>query len=92
MAISHDLVNNRFAACANVLGPVKSVYRWCDKVQEDQEFAILAKTQPDLVPKLSERVEMLHSYECPCVLSIPIEGGFVPFLHWIASETKYLAK
>jgi periplasmic divalent cation tolerance protein len=48
---------------------------------------MIAKTRADLVPRLTERVKALHSYQCPCVVSLPIESGNAAFLEWIAAET-----
>ena len=87
IAIGRNLVKNRLVACANVKGPVTSIYRWEEEIKEEQEYLLIAKTQKKLVSKLTKRVESIHSYECPCVVVIPIEDGFAPFLQWIMLET-----
>ncbi len=81
------LVGERAAACVQVLGPISSVYRWKGQVQSATEVALIAKTRADLVEKLTERVLSLHSYECPCIVSLSLEGGNPAFLRWITTET-----
>ena len=87
ISIGRDLVERRLAACANVHGPITSIYRWQDEIQQDQETVLIAKTTLDLVERVTERVVEMHSYECPCVVSVPITGGHSPFLEWIDAET-----
>lgn len=86
--IGRALVEARLAACANVLGPMTSIYRWEGAVQEGQEAVLIAKTTASLVDALTARVRALHSYECPCIVSVPIDGGNSDFLDWIAAETR----
>lgn len=85
--IARFLVDERLAACANVLGPIESIYRWEGKVEEAQEIALIAKTSEPRVEALIARVKELHSYDCPCVVALPIESGYPPFLEWISEET-----
>ena len=87
LSICETLVAERLVACANILGPMRSIYYWQGKVQRDDEVAVLMKTQARLVEKLSARINDLHSYDCPCVVSLPIAGGHPPFLKWIGEET-----
>jgi periplasmic divalent cation tolerance protein len=86
-AIGRALVEARLAACANVLGPMTSIYRWEGVVQEGEEAVLIAKTTAALVEALTAKVQELHSYECPCVVALPVEGGNPAFLDWIAAET-----
>jgi periplasmic divalent cation tolerance protein len=87
LAIGTALVEQRLAACANVIDGMISVYRWEGKVQHDAEAVLIAKTREELVPALTEKVKALHSYTCPCVVALPITGGNGAFLDWIAAET-----
>ena len=87
LRIARALVEERLAACANLIQGVTSIYRWEGAIQQDAEVALLAKTRSDLVPRLTERVVEMHSYDCPCVVALPIEGGNQAFLDWIAAET-----
>jgi periplasmic divalent cation tolerance protein len=87
LSIGRDLVERRLAACANAHGPVTSIYRWQNEMQQVQETVLIAKTTADLVERHTERVVEIHSYECPGVVSVPITGGHLPFLEWIDAET-----
>jgi periplasmic divalent cation tolerance protein len=85
--IGRTLVEERLAACVNILGGMTSLYWWDGAVQEDAEVAFLAKTRRDLVDELIDRVKALHSYDCPCVVSIALEDGNTDFLQWIQEQT-----
>ena len=88
LAIGRALVEERLAACANVLDNMTSLYHWEGKLQEDSEAVLIAKTREDLVEQLIERVKALHSYSCPCVVSWPIPAGHQAYLDWICEETR----
>ncbi len=81
--IGKTLVSERLAASVNIITSVRSLYWWEGKIQDEQEVVIVAKTGAALVEKLTERVISMHSYICPCVVSIPIEKGHAAFLDWI---------
>ena len=87
LAIARTVVEERLAACANVLSGATSVYWWEGAVQEDGEVPMILKTREDLVEPLVERVRELHSYDCPCVVALSIAAGNPDFLSWIAGET-----
>ena len=86
--IARTLVEERLCACANVIGPVRSFYRWDGKVQDGREVVVMAKTGADRVVAVSERVKALHSYDLPCIVALPIEGGNADFLDWVVKETR----
>ncbi len=86
--IGRTLVEEKLVACVNVLGQIRSIYRWQDEVQDDGEVALLAKTRASLVAQVSERIKALHSYDVPCVVALPIVDGNAAFLDWIAGETE----
>jgi len=86
--IGKALVVSRLAACVNIIDNMKSIYVWQGKVQEDSEIIMIAKTTADRVPALVEKVKSLHSYECPCIVNIPVAGGNQAFLDWIAEAVK----
>ena len=86
-SIGQTLVVQKLAACVNLLENMTSIYIWKDKLEEDQEVVIIAKTRKTLIPKLIETVNSLHSYDCPCILELPIQGGNPNFLSWIKSQT-----
>ncbi|MGD2100396.1 MAG: divalent-cation tolerance protein CutA [Desulfobacterales bacterium] len=84
--IGKALVESRLAACVNILENMQSIYRWEEKLQEDSEVVLIAKTTDTRVPHLIDKVKSLHSYDCPCIVSLPVSGGYPPFLEWIQSE------
>jgi len=86
--IGRALVEERLAACVNILPGMNSIYRWEGAVQDDEETVLIAKTRAALVPRLTERVRALHSYAVPCVVALAIEGGNPDFLRWIEDETQ----
>jgi len=86
--IGRALVTERLAACANVLGPVQSFYRWQGEVCDESEHVLIAKTTRARVEALTARVVALHRASLPCVVALPITGGHAPFLDWIGAETR----
>lgn len=87
-AIGRILVEERLAACANVHPPIRSIYRWEGAVAEDEEAVLIVKTRADLVDRLTQRVLERHSYDCPCIVALPVNGGNSAFLEWIEKETR----
>lgn len=85
-AIADHLIDQRLAACVGILPGLQTRYRWEGKVCHGQEVALFAKTTEKLVTALTEAVKKLHSYDCPCIVSLPIEGGFSPYLKWIEDQ------
>ncbi len=85
--IGRGLVERRLAACANVIPRTTAIFWWEGKVQEDAEAVLLVKTRADLADAVTAAVKELHSYDCPCVLALPVAGGSREFLDWIAEET-----
>jgi len=85
--IGRAIVEERLAACANVVAGITSYYWWEGAVQEDSEASLILKTREELVEKVISRVKELHSYDCPCVVSFPIVTGNHDFLNWIFKET-----
>ena len=86
--ISRLLVEKKLVACVNLIDGMSSLYLWNGKIQEDKETIIIAKTQHKLVPELTCMVDSMHSYDCPCILELPVRGGNSRFLEWIRSETE----
>lgn len=87
LGIGRALVKERLAACANVLSSATSVYRWKHGLAEETEIPLIVKTREDLIDDVIDRVVELHSYECPCIIALPIAKGNLAYLHWIATET-----
>ncbi|MCO5045125.1 MAG: divalent-cation tolerance protein CutA [Kiritimatiellae bacterium] len=86
--IARALVEERLAACVNILGACESVYRWKGAVEEGQEVAMLAKTRRSAVERLIARVRELHSYEVPCAVAFSIKRGNPDFLGWISESVE----
>lgn len=84
--IGETLVQSKLAACVNIIDNMNSIYVWEGKLQNDHEVIIIAKTTENRVSELIEKVKALHSYDCPCILSIPVSKGHAPFMEWIADE------
>lgn len=86
--IGGNLVTRKLAACVNIVENMKSIYQWEGKIERGNEVILIAKTKEALIGELTEHVKALHSYSCPCIVSIPITGGNETFLNWIRNETK----
>ncbi len=85
--VGRALVEDRLAACANVIPGMASVYWWEGAVHEDSEAVLIVKTRDDLVARAVAKIKELHSADCPCVVALPITGGNPDFLDWIEKET-----
>jgi uncharacterized protein involved in tolerance to divalent cations len=85
--IAGALVKERLAACVNVLGGIKSTFRWKGQISVEDEVLLIVKTKDKLFQKLKKRVAELHSYDVPEILAIPILAGFEKYLSWIGEET-----
>lgn len=86
--IGGALVERRLAACVNILGPIRSLYWWDGKVNDDGETAFIAKTWDDRLDALTRTVRELHSYYEPCVVALPVAGGSATFIDWILGQTR----
>ena len=86
--IGKALVSNRLAACVNIIDSMHSIYWWEGEIQNDNEVILIAKTRESLVPALIDKVKSMHSYDCPCIVSLPILDGNDAFLEWIEQQTK----
>jgi periplasmic divalent cation tolerance protein len=88
LVIGRTLVEERLAACINILPAMTSVYWWEGELEQSSEAVLIAKTQQGLVPELIERVKRLHSYACPSIVAWPAHAGHQPYLDWIEKETR----
>ena len=84
--IANELVHRRLAACVSIVGPIRSIYRWKDAVQREQEYLLLIKTTADRASALATAFAELHSYETPEHIELAIEGGSVPYLEWLSAQ------
>ena len=86
--IVNNLLENRLIACGNIIGPIKSHYWWKDKIEQSEEFLILAKSKQSLYNRLEKNILKLHSYEIPEILVLPIIQGSRSYLDWIMNSVK----
>ena len=84
--LADAMVEARVAACVNILGAIRSVYRWSGKVERGDEVVMIAKTTRDVYPQLEQLVRERHSYECPCIVAVPVENGHAEFLAWVKRQ------
>jgi len=80
------LLEERLIACANIIGPISSLFWWKDKIDEATEFLVLMKSSKKLFDKLLERVKAVHSYEVPEILALPILKGSRSYLGWLQAN------
>ncbi len=85
--IGRAMIEERLAACANILPTMNAIYWWEGKVQEASEAVLILKTTESRLEALLTRVKALHSYDCPCIEAWPVSIGYPPFLDWVARET-----
>jgi periplasmic divalent cation tolerance protein len=85
--IAHHLVEERLAACVNIISDLTSIYRWKGVLERVTENLMVIKSTEERLPRLIERIKELHTYELPEVIALPIEGGHPPYLDWVMSET-----
>lgn len=85
--IGQALIESKLAACVNIVDGMQSMFWWQGQVEKDEETVLLAKTKVGLVTKLTQKVKSIHSYDCPCVLAMPVIDGNPEFLQWIQEET-----
>jgi periplasmic divalent cation tolerance protein len=87
-ALARTLVEERLAACVNLLPVMRSVYRWQEAVQQDEERQLVVKTWRDRLPSLETRLTSLHPYDVPEFLVIEAAGGSSAYLKWLQAETR----
>jgi periplasmic divalent cation tolerance protein len=81
--IVRSLLKERLIACANIVGPVSSLFWWQGKIDEENEFLVFMKSHKNLFERISERVMEIHSYDVPEIIALPIIEGSPPYLGWL---------
>jgi periplasmic divalent cation tolerance protein len=84
VAIARALVAERLAACVNLVGPIRSIYRWRDGIEDEREYLLLIKTTARVYRRLERRVREMHSYEIPEVIAMRPSEASRPYVDWIA--------
>jgi periplasmic divalent cation tolerance protein len=84
--IAQYLVEQKLAACVQIIGSIKSTYRWKGKVESAQEWLCLIKTPEELYDKVETAIKKLHSYETPEIIAVPIIKGSNEYLNWLDNE------
>ena len=84
--LAGQLVEGRLAACVNIVGPIRSVYRWREKVEREEEYLLLIKTTQERVAQLQAAFKELHPYELPECVELAIDGGSAAYLAWLTGE------
>lgn len=80
-------VDEKLAACGNILPGMTSIYKWQGKTEQAQEIVLILKTRAALFEKLSARIAALHPYDVPCIVALPVSAGLPSYLSWINAET-----
>jgi periplasmic divalent cation tolerance protein len=86
--IASTVVQHRVAACAQIVGPIHSIYWWKGKMEETAEWLCVIKTRQDLFPALERQIKSVHPYEVPEIVALPIVAGSASYLQWIDEETR----
>ncbi len=84
--LARALVEERLAACVNLVPGLRSIYRWEGAVEEEEESLLVVKTRADRLAMLTERVQALHPYDVPEVLALAVGGGSPAYLDWVRGE------
>jgi periplasmic divalent cation tolerance protein len=86
--LAQAMVNERVAACVNIVPGLSSIYRWQGRVETADEVLLIVKTARHLLPAVTRLVQSLHSYTVPEVIALPIVGGAAPYLDWLAEQVR----
>ena len=87
--VARDLVTEKFAACANIIPAVESIYRWQGKVEEGNETLVLFKTTAARSSSFQEKLKSLHPYEVPEIIFVSLTAGLPEYLRWVVDSTAF---
>lgn len=85
--IAMTLLSEKLAACIN-MSAIDSFYTWSEKINHDQEWQLLIKTCLNLFDQLASQIKLIHSYDVPEIIALPIIAGSLPYLNWISKNTR----
>ena len=86
--IANSLIEERLAACVNIISPGRSIYRWEGKIWDEKEWLLIIKTQKKRFEELEKKVKSLHSYSVPEIIALPIVKGSASYLKWLEEMTE----
>ena len=86
--IANSLVEERLAACVNIISPVRSIYRWEGKIWDEREWMLMIKTQKKRFEDLEKKIKSLHSYAVPEIIALPVVEGSASYLKWLEENTE----
>jgi periplasmic divalent cation tolerance protein len=86
--IGRALVEERLAACTQIIGPITSIYRWQGQIETSEEYQCWAKSRRELFERIEAAIRRLHPYEVPEILAVPVEAGSESYLKWLDGEVK----
>jgi periplasmic divalent cation tolerance protein len=92
LSIGRTLVEEKLAACVQIIPSIRSIYRWKGEICDEAEQLLIMKTRSCLVSALQTRIRQLHSYEVPEIVSFPIASGLPEYLSWVIDNTKSSAE
>ena len=86
-ALARELVERRLAACAQIIGPITSIYRWHGTIEQAQEWQVWLKTRAELYADLEAAIRALHQYQVPEILALPVLSAQEGYHDWVVAET-----
>jgi periplasmic divalent cation tolerance protein len=81
--IARSLLSQKLIGCANITGPVSSLFWWREEISQENEFLVLMKTRAELFEKVATAIKQMHSYEVPEVIAVPLTDGDKAYLKWL---------
>ena len=87
-SLANDLIARKLIACAQIMGPIKSIYRWKGKVENTEEWLIIMKSRASLYPAVEQRIRVQHPYEVPEITAVDVTAVLPDYSRWILDETK----
>lgn len=86
-SLARRLVEKKLVACAQIDSPITSIYTWNNKIEEDKEWRIVAKTKNVHFESVEKLILDIHPYDVPQIIAIPVTHGHLPYLDWIDEST-----